>query len=256
METTTTSSFWFVLTACIGGFVALIGILMEVLVEKKWFKNINDFRWCESVKHWGEILLIIGVAIEVVVAGLAAEDEWQIRQMAIKNNPLNQRISDLSAFAYFEVNDENGPDLVETNRFSWGQVADLMIGYSNTPLLSVFPMLQADVFLRGRPQTITNGRSYFLRFNESGMSAMMVGYSNKLFEVKELNAARYLYLTFRFLTNNAEIENGDVELIANGNVRYTFKIPRQIPFKQFANSPSDAPLWIIATNSVEVFNRK
>ena len=84
---TTQSSFWLVLTACIGGFIVLVGIVLEVLADKKWFKNVKAFRFWNGVKFWGEILVIVGIAIEVVDAGIAANDGWQTRQMVIKNKP-------------------------------------------------------------------------------------------------------------------------------------------------------------------------
>lgn len=74
--------------------------------------------------------------------------------------------------------------------------------------------------------------------------------------VKDLDNVKFLYIAFRFLPNNATIEHGNVDLVANGAVRYTFEIPRQIPLKQFPDSPANAPWWVVATNSMEVFNRR
>src|ERR1039458_6396291 len=85
METTTGSSFWFVLSACVGGVIVLVGLLMETLAEKKWFGTVNSFRRCESSKRCGEWAVIFGIVIEVVVAGWSAKDEW-------KNKPENQPI--------------------------------------------------------------------------------------------------------------------------------------------------------------------
>lgn len=103
METTTESSFEFVLSACIGGAVVLIGLLMEVLSEKKQFKNVKSFRRCESIKCWGEWFVIFGIVIELVVGAWFAKDEWQTIQMAKNNNPLMQPVSQISAILRFEV---------------------------------------------------------------------------------------------------------------------------------------------------------
>lgn len=97
METNTGSVFWFVLFATIGGVFVLVGILMEVLSEKNWFKSIKHFRRCETTKKFGEWILIFGIVIEVVVAGFSAVDEWQTIQTVSKNNPLKQPVSQVSA---------------------------------------------------------------------------------------------------------------------------------------------------------------
>lgn len=61
----------------------VLGLLMEVLSEKKQFKNIQSFRCCESLKKAGEWIVIVAIVIEVIVAGFSATYEWQ-------NAPLNQ----------------------------------------------------------------------------------------------------------------------------------------------------------------------
>src|ERR1035438_196207 len=96
METTTGSSFWFVLSACVGGVIVLVGLLMETLAEKKWFGTVNSFRRCESSKRCGEWAVIFGIVIEVVVAGWSAKDEW-------KNKPENQPIRAITAQVFLEI---------------------------------------------------------------------------------------------------------------------------------------------------------
>ena len=80
MQTINQSYFWFLLTACFGATIVLLGICMEVAADKKWFKNISALRFWESVKHWGGILVIVGIAIEVVDAGFVASESWQIKK--------------------------------------------------------------------------------------------------------------------------------------------------------------------------------
>jgi hypothetical protein len=58
-------------------------------------------------------------------------------------------------------------------------------------------------------------------------------------------------ITFNFLTNDAEVLGGSVELVANSNIRYTFRIPPQNPALQFPNDPGNSPQspqWVVATN--------
>ena len=79
METETASYFGFVLAACFGGGIVLVGLVMETLSEKKWFKNVKTFRQCESIKRYGEWVVIGGILFEVVVAGVFANEEWHIK---------------------------------------------------------------------------------------------------------------------------------------------------------------------------------
>ena len=97
-------------------------------------------------------------------------------------------------------------------------------------------------------------RSYSLRFEADGLQALMFASGNKQIKVRQINGPKWLYMTFNFLTNDAEILGGSVELVANGAVRYTFRIPPQIPCLQFSNIPPEAPKFVVATNFL--FNEK
>lgn len=119
MEITTGSAFWFVLSACIGGVFVLVGILMEVLAEKASFKNTKSQRRWALIKVSGEWILIFGIVVEVVVAGLSAKAEWQTRQLAIKNDPINQQIRSINVQLYLVLNDTN----LFNNKDSWSEVA-------------------------------------------------------------------------------------------------------------------------------------
>jgi hypothetical protein len=67
---TTGSMFWVVIIAGSGGVFVLVGLLMEQFSEKKWHKNIDDFRCCKSRKFWGEWFVIFGIVIEIKMAHL------------------------------------------------------------------------------------------------------------------------------------------------------------------------------------------
>jgi hypothetical protein len=110
VETTVSSSLaeaWVITLAAIGGVIVLIGLLLEKFSEKKWHKNINDFRRCESRRCWGEWFVMAGILVEIIVAAFSANDAWQTRQMAIKNDPRNATISEISATAILVVNLSN-----------------------------------------------------------------------------------------------------------------------------------------------------
>src|ERR1035441_2281257 len=123
-----TSTFWIVLIACIGGLVVLVGLWFEAFSEKKWFRDIKSFRRWQTLRVWGERLVIGGIVIEIIVAGFTAIDEWRIKQIAIRNDPHKQPIFVFSAYACVVVRpSENRGDLDNTNlpSFGWAENAAL-----------------------------------------------------------------------------------------------------------------------------------
>ena len=80
----------------------MVGLLMEFLAEKPRFANISAFRFWERIKRWGELIVIIGIVVEIIVGGMFARDE-------LENSPWNGNISDISADVYFEVKGPTRP---------------------------------------------------------------------------------------------------------------------------------------------------
>jgi hypothetical protein len=84
------SYFWPIIFALIGGGIVVVGLVIELFAEKKWFKNLRSKRFWDSAKTWGEWIVIIGIVFEMGDAGWTA---YEINE----NNPLNQPISTVSA---------------------------------------------------------------------------------------------------------------------------------------------------------------
>lgn len=96
---------WIITFAAAGGIIVFVGLLLEKFSEKKeWYKNINHFRRCEFRKSLGEWLVIGGIFVEIAVAVAFAVNDWE---MEIKNNPLKQPVSQVSAILRFEVSATN-----------------------------------------------------------------------------------------------------------------------------------------------------
>lgn len=187
---------------------------------------------------------MIGILIEVIVAGGTAIEDLQTRQIANKNDPINGKISDVSAVVYFVVKGGGVLDMPQK-----GDRAGMMLLCKTTQIASSLPGLFADNFNRGwgvsnDPNTNSSDtRAYSLRFQTDGMTAMQVG-SGQTWQVKEIFDVKYLWMTFSFLTNNAEILGGTASVVVNGSVRREFVIITQVPY---IFKPG-FPCWIIATN--------
>ena len=96
-----------VVIAAIGGVIVVLGLLGELIGEKDWYKNTSHFKKIKQIKKGGEWAVILGVSIEVLVAGYTAFNEQKLRQIAIKNDPLKQPVSQISAVLSLVVNATN-----------------------------------------------------------------------------------------------------------------------------------------------------
>ena len=84
-----------------------IGLVFEKMAEWMNERFLGEGHPHKGLNELGWILLMIGIAVEIADAGFAANEGWQIRQMAIKNDPLKQPISDVSAILRLEVSSTN-----------------------------------------------------------------------------------------------------------------------------------------------------
>jgi hypothetical protein len=157
-STATQSNFWPLLFASFGGFVVVLGLALELLAEKKWFKNFRSMRFWNSAKTWGERLVIIGIIFEIADAGWT---EYEIK----KNDPMNQPVRSLSAILYFTVvgtNFDRGMINLEPNgSWSWSHNAQ----HNASGELEVFnrhtaAMLGCDSF-EMHPLFLSNGTNFF-----------------------------------------------------------------------------------------------
>jgi hypothetical protein len=96
--------------AAAGGIVVFVALLIEKIAEWKSEKHI--VKSCKRLSEWGWWILMAGIAFEIGVAIWSATDAWQIRQMAIRNDPLNQPITSLTARAWLWVRGTNGLNFV------------------------------------------------------------------------------------------------------------------------------------------------
>jgi hypothetical protein len=248
----TQSLFWTVIFAGAGGVLVFFGLVLEQLSETKLFENIAWFRAWKRIKFWGELAVLTGVFIEVIVAGVTAIQEWQ-------NNPMSGNVSEMSAFVYVEVKAQPPPAHVG---FIGGNVG-MMLLCDDTPNCAngvishglMFP-LYADNFNSG-PAARTNASvnpywSYSLQFHSEGTAAFVV--SKVGIPVKQINNVKVLRMNLNFLPTNSEIVNGIAELVVNGRVHKMFTIfPQEVG--DLKDTSVDFQNVIIATNSDQTFQK-
>jgi hypothetical protein len=235
METTTGSSFWFVLSACIGGVIVLVGLLMETLADKKWFGTLKSFRRCESIKHCGEWAVILGVLIEVVVAGWSAKDEWQTRQIAIKDSPLNQPIKSIQVHVFLEI---AGTNFIQyalsksaAEKLSMFEIINKNgeIAVLGCDAYSSEPWVESQN--RNDPP---NERFFSFTFSwptSSWWAAMPIGPTNWMTEynvstLQLINDFKSAHISFIALASDFEIKKSSCEMIINGSIPVICEIPK------------------------------
>ena len=82
------SYFWPVIFASIGGGIVVVGLVLELLAEKKWFKTLRSMRFWNSAKTWGEWFVIVGICIEIADAGWTAYEISNVNANSWQNKPI------------------------------------------------------------------------------------------------------------------------------------------------------------------------
>jgi hypothetical protein len=234
------------------------GLILERMGDKEEYSSTRQFRACKKRRKCGEMLVIIGVGIETVVAlGFAGKDVWDRMQLAneiAKNNPMGQPISDISADVMFFLNSSN----LENNMQSGPPLA--LPGYlffniveTNTSKnFNPFEALLSDG-LRRRNEDLQVWRSAtFLQVEmHFHLASFLAGASrqnpNEPVTVSDIfNGVDSLEIFIPQIKNTAEVMRGHVDLLINGGITKAFEIFPQINAtnKAFYNC-----LQIIATNT-------
>lgn len=252
MDTTTGSYFWFVAAACVGGIIVFVGILLEVLADKQWFKNVRDLRFWQSAKLWGERIVLFGILIEVFAAGFAAKDEWQTRQEAIKNSPLNQPVSDVFLIANF---------MLKTNSFFVPNSIGLDMGTSaflmenKTPFTISLGSFGLLVSAGGEMSTQSDSSGShprltikFIPINITGpiQNGVVIRTRSPLTVGDVARRIRVIRFSSNLFQTNSEIIGDSAQLFVNGKDIGVFKIsPQKAQFD--AGAGNQFVIW--ATNS-------
>lgn len=229
--------------ATAGGVAVIMGLALEKIsdwLNDKFLGGYKPHKWIGEGGWW---ILMLGITIETGVAGCSAMDEWQTRQIANKNNPLNQNISDVSAVAVIEL---KGLGLNEIDpKISPHMAAFLILRDSNTNSVRLGSgMLVSDDFKKMPSYTTERGNNtwYLLRFHSE-----LTGLSGSNEPASKIETVKFLNINALFLPTNSEVTWGNVSLIVNSEIHKPFEIPPQKNLLPEFDGMSG--IMIFATNS-------
>lgn len=227
--------------ATAGGVLVFGGLVMEKMADWMDERFLGGWRAHRKLCEAGWIVLMIGIAIEIADAGFAANDGWQTRQIAIKNDPRNARISYMYATAFLQVKGRQFNDLTNWNP---DRVALITLCKNDLKHIPSFDWLEADTYRKGTYHNMfdVEGRGYAIRFQSWGFIPGM-GFDS---QIKDLDDINLLQMEVNFLPRGAEITGGGVELVAN-NLHKVFTILPQID-TNFPDGTPGCPYKVLATN--------
>jgi hypothetical protein len=214
---TTESLFCTVVIAGSGGAFVVIGLLMETLAERDFFKSIKQIHRLKRIRHWGERLVIGGVAVEVVLAGATAFSEW-------RKDPLKKPIAYASARVrvIIKTGSNMTPLFVNPDQTNFGWGAWMRFSSGSNVLLQ----LTADRLSMWNMGT-TNERACRMEFREDALDFVNEDINRLKTSVKQFDGIDSLILKMPDMETNAEVVSGTVLLTVN-DFTWKLDIPREI----------------------------
>jgi hypothetical protein len=217
--------FW----AVVGGFIVFGGLAIEKFADwlnerflappLKPHSNLEFIGWC---------ILMFGIAIEIGVAGWSANDAWQTRQMAIKNDPLNQPIASATARVFLI---ESGTNTTGFNpnmpNFTFAGFVRLYLVSSKQPTNGIRLICKTfNNFIGGNGGYSSGPNNYWeLEYGQDVNPVSEYGFG-PLPNVRAANACDEVFLSAPFIPPNTEVLGGHVTVTINSVVR-EFEIPPQ-----------------------------
>jgi hypothetical protein len=254
--------------ATAGGIAVFVGLILEKAAE--WMnerflgETHNPHKLLGDV---GWIILMVGIGIEVVVAGGTAIEDWRIKQLTIENSPLNQPISDISVVVKIKL---GGTNFVESP--NWGShwiagltLCDLKDAITGETLFGATGIdggnLKADtsdirrVYYSDLISPHQEAHGYVIRFDSQGTDLIPYIPVTRATPQKVksiIDKVKILEIDLKFIPHNSDFLGGDAKVLVNGNVQLDFDILPQKAFPHFpglGDSPGDSGFTMIATNA-------
>lgn len=212
--------FW----ATIGGIAVFIGLLLEKFAEWMDEKFLGGtYKPHKTLESIGWSILMLGIFVEIAVAGWSANDVWQTRQMAIKNDPLNQPIGSATARVFIVENGTNTTPYDDLKKFpvDFAYMVRLQLFNSKEPTKGV--LLFCTSFNRF---TNDNGGFEWVMQYDREMSPHRWMFFEPLPDVRSAIKCDQVVLSAPFIPRDTEILRGSVAITINEQ-RLIFDIPGQ-----------------------------
>jgi hypothetical protein len=223
----------FSVVASLGAAAVVWGLRLESLGEKEWYLDIEDFRSSKLKAHRGLKWVFWGVVAEMILGfAIAVWDGWEIRQAninAIKNDPLNQPVFDVSASVFIKLKGEKF-EIPNSNAGYLIAIMTLGESYSSNGFFLMnhggdFGNLQRDSLTRLRPLP---DHGYMLPFHPNYMTTALMynaisGHIQPPTVGEFIDNVSILQIDTS-LGRNSEIVGGVVDMLVNGSIRKTFQI--------------------------------
>jgi hypothetical protein len=161
-----------------------------------------------------------GIVVEIGVAVWSAKDAWETRQMAIKNDPVNFPIANVSAQVLLV---EKGTNRVPRDPLGFGQTSltigpSEQIGFWRPNMAPNLTCSKCDSLLRNDPDG--ENMDWILSFNQNIVFPTFKG------SVKDAAKWDVIKLQASFLPDDAVILGGTVRITVNSTFK-DFVIPMQ-----------------------------
>ncbi|HEY3855640.1 MAG TPA: hypothetical protein VGO67_14720 [Verrucomicrobiae bacterium] len=218
----TISWFWPVLWASIGGIVVLVGVLLEVLADKKSFKDIENSRFWDSAGHLGGWLVVLGVLAEVIVGCVTAVNEW-------RNDPMKRSIASASARVRIVVKTRSNTVPLFVNPDQTQDGINMQLSFCKDGLTNTLLTLESHDITSWRMGT-TDKQDCIMRFNEGGTMTDLFDDTwakRSATTVGQIAEANIVFLHLPDMETNAEVISGVVVLNVNDST-WRFEILDQL----------------------------
>jgi len=240
-----------------GGVVVFVGLWMEKKYDKESYSTIEDFRLSKAKRKSGWLILMSGIALEVMF-GLAHayKDVRQINTI----DPLNRNVAEISANVILKLegtNFEHFDDPFTPRLDNWVTLMENATNEANFSAGSISVLMAEDVLpfvsskqLDGTPVS----RGYVIRYVENPMDVF-----EKKGEAKEsrpvvgdvVEKVNLLRISPAFIPKEQKIIGGSATLTINGLIRKRFVVYPQATDDAFLKlNPNWKSLVFLATNSV------